>query len=119
MDMSSNAVFVGWNRPIPGRERMSVEHFAAFVEYLTGLQLKGIIKSFEPVFLNPHGGDLNGFFLIRGDSNQLDALMSTQEWTAHITRAAIHFDRCGVIRALTGDPLKERMKVWTGMLPSH
>jgi hypothetical protein len=117
--MSSNAVFVGWNRPIPGRERMSAEHFAAFADYLTGLQQKGLIKSFEPVFLTPHGGDLNAFFLIRGDSGQLDSLMATAEWTAHMTRAPIHLDRCGVIRALTGELVPERMKLWAGMLPSQ
>jgi hypothetical protein len=36
-----------------------------------GLQLQGTIKSFDTVFLDPHGGDLNGFFLIRGLTGDL------------------------------------------------
>jgi hypothetical protein len=119
MDMSSNVLFVGWDRPIPGREKLSAEHFAVFVDYLTGLQQKGIIKSFEPVFLTPHGGDLNSFFLIRADSGQLDSLMSTPEWTTHMTRALMHLDRLGVGRALTGEQVQERLKLWIGMRASQ
>jgi hypothetical protein len=119
MEMSSNTLFFGWNRPIPGREKMSAEHFGGFMQYLGGLQQKGTIKSFEAVFLNPHGGDLNGFFLIRGDSNQLDAVMSSPDWIAHMTRASIHLDGSGVIRGLTGELIQQRMDLWTGMLPSH
>jgi len=29
--MSSNAIFFGWNRSLPGRERQSAEHFGEFV----------------------------------------------------------------------------------------
>jgi hypothetical protein len=119
MEMSSNALFFGWNRPIPGREKMSTEHFGGFVQYLGGLQQKGTIKSFEAVFLNPHGGDLNGFFLIRGDSNQLDAVMASPDWIAHMTRASIHLDRSGVIRGLTGELVQQRMDLWAGMLRSQ
>ena len=28
--MSSNVIFFGWNRSIPGRERLSAEHFGEF-----------------------------------------------------------------------------------------
>jgi hypothetical protein len=117
--MSLNALFFGWNRPIPGRERMSAEHFGAFVNYLTGLQQKGVIRSFEPVLLDPHGGDLNGFFLIRGDSDKLDGMISSPAWIEHMTRASIHLEGRGVIRALTGELIQQRMNLWTGMLPSQ
>jgi hypothetical protein len=117
--MSSNALFFGWNRPIPGREKMSAEHFGDFVQYLGGLQQKGTIKSFDAVLLDPHGGDLNGFFLIRGDSGLLDGVMSSPEWIAHMTRALIHLDGSGVIRGVTGDLIQQRMDLWTGMLPSE
>ena len=117
--MSSNALFFGWNRPIPGREKMSAEHFGGFVQYLDALQQKGMIKSFDTVFLNPHGGDLNGFFLIRGESNQLDAVMSSSEWISHTTHALLHLDRSGAIRGVTGDLIRQRMDIWTSMLPSQ
>jgi hypothetical protein len=119
MEMSSNALFFGWNRSIPGREKMSAEHFGSFVQYLGGLQQRGMIKSFDTVFLNPHGGDLNGFFLIRGESSQLDAVMSSTEWVAHTTRALVHLDRSGAIRGVTGNLVQERMDLWTRTLPAQ
>src|SRR5512144_3018494 len=87
--MSSNVICFGWNRSVPGRERMSAEHFQAFGEYLATQQRKGAIDSFEPVFLDPHGGELNGFFLIRGDSAKLDSLMASDDWTTHTIRALV------------------------------
>jgi hypothetical protein len=34
-DHMSNAIFFGWNRSMPGRERLSAQHFDEFVAYLT------------------------------------------------------------------------------------
>jgi hypothetical protein len=116
--MASNALVFGWNRPLPGREKNSAEHFGDFRKYLGGLQQKGSIKSFDTVFLNPHGGDLNGFILIRAESGQLDALMSSVDWERHVTRAVLHLDHAGEIRGLTGDLVMERMNLWTSLIPS-
>jgi hypothetical protein len=115
--MSSNAIFFAWNRALPGRESISSEHFNDFVAYLGGLQKAGSIQSFEAVFLNPHGGDMNGFFLIRGDSGRLDALMASDDWIRHMLRAAMHLDGSGAVRAVTGDPLMKRMELWRDLIP--
>jgi hypothetical protein len=77
-----------------------------------------MITSFDAVFLSPHGGDLNGFFLIRGESSQLDAVQASSEWVTHVMRAAIHLDRPGAIRGATGELIRQRMELWTGLLPS-
>ena len=116
--MSSNVVFFGWDRPIPGREQLSAEHFQQFVQYLGGLQQKGTIKSFDTVFLDSHGGDMNGFFLIRGEPAKLDALVSSNEWVTHMARAAMHLDGSGVVRGLTGELIRERMDLWTKTIPN-
>jgi len=115
--MASNAVFFGWNRPLPGRERMSAEHFGAFVQYLGGLQQKGSIQSFDTVFLDAHGGDMNGFFLIRGETQKLDALVASAEWVAHQVRAGMHLQGHGVVRGVTGQMVMERMELWTKTIP--
>jgi hypothetical protein len=115
--MGSNAIFFAWNRSLPGRERISGEHFQEFSQYLNGLQKKGEISSFEAVFLNPHGGDMNGFFLIRGDSSKLDTLVSTKEWETHMIRAVHHLQGAGAVRAQTGDLIAGRMSIWTENIP--
>jgi hypothetical protein len=116
--MGSNVVFFAWNRPVPGRERLSAEHFEEFVQYLGGLQQKGTIESFEPVLLNAHGGDLNGFFLIRGETGKLDALLSSAQWVTHMTRAMIHLEGSGTVRGVAGEPLKELMALWRKSIPA-
>ena len=116
--MGSNVMLFGWNRSVPGREKVSAQHFEEFVKYLGAQQQKGAIQTFDVVFLDPHGGDLNGFFLIKGDSAKLDALVSTSEWISHITRAALHLDGSGVIRGVTGDEIIGRMALWTSLIPS-
>ena len=116
--MSTNVALFAWNRSIPGRERISAEHFGQFVQYLGDLQQKGAIQSHEAVFLNPHGGDLNGFFLIRGDSAKLDTLLSSAEWVTHMTRAAMHLEGSGTIRGVTGAMVMERMELWTKTIPA-
>ena len=40
--------------------------------YYTKLQERGEIESFEAVLLEPHGGELGGFLLLRGEAEKLD-----------------------------------------------
>jgi hypothetical protein len=116
--MASNAILFGWNRSIPGREKVSGKHFEEFVKYLGGLQQRGAIQGFDIVFLDSHGGDLNGFFLIKGDSAKLDALIAGTEWITHMTRASLHLEGSGVVRGVTGNEVIERMALWTSVIPS-
>lgn len=115
--MGSNILFFAWNRSVPGRERISAAHFQEFVAYVTGLQKSGAIQSFEIVFLDPHGGDLNGFFLLRGESAKLDTLAASPEWEAHMTRAALHLEGSGAVRGVNGDRVPQRMEIWTKSIP--
>ena len=116
--MSSNVIFLGWNRSIPGREQLSAAHFQEITQYFTGLQQGGTIDSFESVLLTAHGGDLNGFFLIRGEPDKLNALMATEEWATHVVRAGLHLDGLGVVRGVTGDLLMAQMGMWAANLPT-
>jgi len=113
--MGSDVVLFGWNRSIPGREEESGQHFQEFVQYLQGLQEDGEIDGFETVFLDAHGGDLNGFFLIQGGTGDLDALMASEAWVKHMTRAALHLEGSGAIRGVTGDRVMERMTLWRSL----
>jgi hypothetical protein len=116
--MGTGVILFGWNRAIPGREKVSAGHFGEFVKYLDGLRQKGAIQAFDIVFLDAHGGDLNGFFLIRGESAKLDTLVSTTEWITHVTRAVLHLEGAGVVRGVTGEEVMKRMAIWTSAIPS-
>jgi hypothetical protein len=107
--MGTNVVFMGWDRPSRGREAVATALFQEFMQYLGGQQQAGAIQSFESVFLNPHGGDLGGFTLIRGDSGKLDALLSSEAWETYMTRAGLLMDGFGFLRGVTGELLMKQM----------
>jgi len=116
--MGTNVIFVGWNRTVAGREVQAAQLFQKFLQYLGGLQGTGTIQSFEPVLLSPHGGDLNGFFLVRGDSAKLDTLQSSEEWLTYVTRAGMVLEGQGTVRGVTGEMVMEWMNLWSRVIPA-
>lgn len=116
--MNTNVILFGWNRSIPGREQESSSHFRDFNQYLTGQQESGAIDSYQVVFLDNHGGDLNGFFLIHGSGDQLNQLKNTDEWQRHVIRAALHLSNFGVVSGATGEMVMKRMGMWNELIPS-
>jgi hypothetical protein len=116
--MSFNVVFVGWNRAVPGREAASMELFQDFNQYLGGLQGAGTIDSFETVLLAAHGGDLNGFTLIRGEAGKLAAMQASDEWMKFNTRAGLVLEGNGTVNGATGDMVMQWMGVWTEVMPT-
>lgn len=115
--MGDSVIFFGWNRSVPGREQQSAELFQEFLGFLGGMQEQGAIDSFETVFLNLHGGDLNGFFLIRGERDSLEAMTNTEAWLNYVTRAGLYLENAGYVRGVTGATVMEWMKAWNQNLP--
>ncbi len=83
--------------------------FTETLEYYGRLQQQGEIESFEPFFLEPHGGDLGGFILVRGERDQLARLRTSEEFLRLIQRAALVVHRIGVVAAFTGDELNRQL----------
>ncbi len=104
-----NGLFIGWGESVRGREQKSLEVFNEFVEYLSDLQQRGEIDSFEPVFLEPHGGDLDGFALIRGEPERLARIRASDEWFRLLYRAGLVVDGLGVVGATLGDRLGQEI----------
>jgi hypothetical protein len=113
----SHVIFSGWNRSIPGREPVSAELFQEYLGYVSGLQESGAIDSFEVVLLGPHGGDLNGFFLIRGSEEQLNAIQASDEYLTYVTRAGLYLESFGAVRGVIGEEVMEWMSRWTANFP--
>ena len=116
--MGTNVVFIGWDRPAPGREKIATALFEEVNQWFVGQQKAGAIQSFESVLLNSHGGDLNGFTLVRGDSGKLDALLSSEAWETFMTRAAVALDGFGFLRGVTGELLMKQMGRYIAALPA-
>ncbi|MGD0441518.1 MAG: hypothetical protein ABSB52_12955 [Acidimicrobiales bacterium] len=110
--MSDNLLFIGWNRPARGREAAATAIFGEGVQYFGELKARGEIESFEPFLLEVHGGDLNGFFLVRGERAKLDHLRDDEQFQRWIIRASLNVDGVGVISALAGDLLGRGMSIY-------
>lgn len=100
--MSTAAIFLGWNRPFQGRENDALSLFERLVKYLDGLKSSGKITSYTRVWLEPHGGDLNGFVLIEGEVAKLRELKDSDEWNDGVVRLGLAVDGVGVNHALIG-----------------
>jgi hypothetical protein len=103
--MADSGLFIGFGLPVRGRERQASKVFNEVFEYYSRLQQGGEIESFEPVLLEPHGGELGGFFLLRGDQDKLARVRASEEFARHTVRAQLIIDNLGVVGALLGERL--------------
>lgn len=115
----TNTVVLGWNRVVTGREGHAAELFTTTTAWLDKQRATSRIESWEPVFLDRHGGDLNGFFLIKGTHAQIDAMLGSDDWQDLVMRG----DHCllglGVITGHTGMPaITDLMQRWTKHIPT-
>jgi hypothetical protein len=111
--MADAGLFVGFGASVRGRESQAVELFNEFLGYCGRLQEEGEIESFEPVFLEPHGGDLAGFILARGDPEKLASIRVSEEWTQFSIRASLIVDNFGVVGADLAERLQRQMEFYT------
>ena len=111
--MADSGLFIGFGNPVRGREGQAVELFNEVLSWYMRLQEEGEIESFEPVFLEPHGGDLNGFILIRGEPEKLAALRVSEDFIQITIRAQINVENFGVVAADLGARLQKQMEYYT------
>ena len=112
--MTDAALFIGWGQVVRGREKRAVQVFNESVEYWGSLQGDGRIEDFEVVLLGPHGGDLQGFALLRGSQDQMGALRADEEFQRRTTRADLIIESQGVVDALVGEGIARGMAQYQG-----
>jgi hypothetical protein len=114
--MADFGLFIGFGPPTRGRERQAIAVFNEAMEYWTRLQQQGEIESFESVFLEAHGGDLNGFTLVRGDRDKLASIRTSDEFAQLSIRAGLITERFGVVSATLGGRIGTLMGVYNEQL---
>src|SRR5687768_17999056 len=82
--MADRAMFVGFGQPVRGREERAVEVFNEFVGLCGRMQADGRIEDMDVTLLDPHGGDLGGFFMLHGSAEQCSALPRSEEHTSEL-----------------------------------
>ena len=65
--IADHGIFIGWGGLVSGRERQSRQVFGDALAHIAEQEQAGNIESHEVVLLSAHGGDLQGFMLMRGE----------------------------------------------------
>jgi hypothetical protein len=107
--MADHAIFTGWGSVVRGREQRALDVFQETVQFWSQAQQDGRIESFEPVLLEPHGGELAGFILARGERSQLDAIRSSDDFRRLVARAGAIVDQLGIVDGYCGEALGRQL----------
>ncbi len=110
--MAGEALFIGWGQVVRGREQFALQVFQEAVGYYGKLQEQGQIERFDAYLLDPHGGDLAGFFLLHADRSALDSIRSSAEFQRLMVRAGSVIDNLGLVSAHSGDALGQQMALF-------
>jgi hypothetical protein len=62
--------------------------------------------------LDPHGGDLGGFFMVHGSEAQCAALPGDDEFRRAVIDATLIVDNFGVVPAVTGEAVGREMGMY-------
>lgn len=110
--MADAGLFVGWGSVIPGREDKSLEVFGDTLAFYGEAQSSGAIESFEVALLNPHGGGLAGFVLVRGSDDQLAQFRNGDRFRRLVAQASMVVEDFGVIDASLGDEVARQISTF-------
>ncbi len=117
--MADAALFVGYGQAARARERQAIELFNQALEYFTDLKNQGLVESFEPVLLEPHGGDMRGFILLRGAPDNLNRIRADEQFQQMLARARLVVDNFGVVGAFIGGGLQAQMGIYREQVESQ
>lgn len=110
--MEKGALFVGWGSIITGREKIAPRVLNDARQFLQGLQREGKIDSVDVVLLEPHGGDLEGFVLVKGNKDFLSKLRVEDAFINIMVSVQLVHNKVGVIWAYTGAEMESIFQIW-------
>jgi len=111
--MAERSLFVGFGQPVRGREERAVEVFGEFVEMFGRMQSAGRIESMDVTLLDPHGGDLGGFFMVHGTADQCAALATDEEFRRASMDAGLIVENFGVVGGVSGQAVMSEMAMYS------
>jgi hypothetical protein len=115
--MAEAGVFIGWTAPVRGREEKAIQVFGEAMAYWASLEEDGKIEGSQAAFLRPHGGDLGGFMLLRGTSEQMNAVTQEEEFNRINVRAALVVEGYGVVPAFLDEGIGPQMQLYQEAVP--
>jgi hypothetical protein len=111
--MADRVLFLGWNRVVVGREKQAMQLFQKSLEYYTKQEKEGRIESFEPVLLDAHGGDLNGFWLLKGSAQKFAEIRQDSAFLDLAIEAEYCMEGFGMVDGYIGEGLTNVLSRWS------
>ena len=62
------------------------------------------------MLLGSHGFDLNGFILLKGEQDKLDAVQHSESFLEPMTKVAFNADGLGIIRGWSDDSMMSQVQ---------
>ena len=110
--MEKGALFVGWGSIIVGLEKTAPRVLNDAMQYLQALQKDGKLDSIDVILLEPHGGELEGFVLIKGNKDFLAKLRVEKEFIEIIVSVQLVHTKVGVVWAYSGAEMQTLFQIW-------
>ena len=110
--MADAGLFIGWGEVVRGREDRALDVFNETLEFYGHLQSDGRIDDFEVALLDPHGGELQGYVMLRGSEDQIDAVRRDEDFQRLMIKGSLVVDDLGLIPASIGEGLARAMTMY-------
>ena len=107
--MAEAGLCIAFGEVVRGREKRALEVYSDTLQYFGRLQKEGQIERFDVVILGPTGGDVGGFWLLRGTAEQIDSLRRSDEYVQIVQRVALVVNGLRIADAFVDEGLAEVM----------
>lgn len=77
-----------------------------------------MIQSFEPILLDPNGGGMIGFFVIKVGDAGVGRLLDRADFVEHIIRSMLHVEEPVPSHGVSGAAVMDRMTTWMACIPA-
>ena len=109
--MAEHILFAGWRGLVPGREKQALALGQKVGELLTKMGSDGLIEGLNTYQLDPHGGDLNMFMIITGESEKLAQVKQNPQFRECVIEANYCLEGYGLVDGVTGETGRNRTAI--------
>jgi hypothetical protein len=109
--MADRVLVIGWGAPVRGAEERGLEVFNEALGLLGRKQQEGRIENFDVCLFEPNP-TANGFILIRGTAEQINALRQDDEFRRNTIDAQLVVDNLRHTAGYTNEGVAEAMGMY-------
>jgi ribosomal protein S7 len=109
--MADRVLVIAWGAPVRGAEERGLEVFNEALGLLGRKQQEGQIDSFDVALFEPNP-NVNGIILIRGNSEQINALREDDEFRRNTIAAQLIVDDLRHVHGYTNEGIAEAMSFY-------